>query len=266
MRNKLLLFILLLICPVLVAQQALNNDAVIKLVKAGLSDDVIVSNINAKAGVYDTSTDGIIALKNAGASDKVIAAVLAKGSAPAPGAAAPAATATPAASGPNDPAAPHASGAYMYTANTMTQLGSTEYQTKTKQSIFNNSSIKITAIVGGEHASIQGSDPGVVFYFYTGENDTSAPDQFVLLRLQSQGGNRETEFTPAGLMKAGATFNDNIPFMSAKAAPGIYKLTPSGPLQPGEYCFFTDAAWYGATLRQRSKMKATGRVYDFGVR
>ena len=56
-------------CQLLVAQQSLNNDSIIKLVKAGLSDDLIVSTISASPGTYDTSADGLIALKSAGASD-----------------------------------------------------------------------------------------------------------------------------------------------------------------------------------------------------
>jgi hypothetical protein len=79
----------LVFCPVLLAQQVergasqeLKNDSVIKLVKAGLSDDLIVSTIKALSGAYDTSTDGLIALKAGGASDKVISAILLKTSTP----------------------------------------------------------------------------------------------------------------------------------------------------------------------------------------
>jgi hypothetical protein len=69
----------------LIAQQALNNEAIIKLVKAGMSDDFIISTINTQPGSYDASTDAIIALKNAGASDRVMTAVVQKvaGSSPA---------------------------------------------------------------------------------------------------------------------------------------------------------------------------------------
>jgi hypothetical protein len=80
-RKNILAVVFLAISPLLFAQQALNNDSIIKLVKAGLSDDLIVSTINASAGTFDTSADGIIALKTAGASDKVVAAVVAKAAA-----------------------------------------------------------------------------------------------------------------------------------------------------------------------------------------
>lgn len=78
MRKSLFAVVLLAICSLAAAQQAMNNDAVIKLVKAGLSDDLIVSTINASPGSYDVSADGIIALKKAGATDKVITAIVAK--------------------------------------------------------------------------------------------------------------------------------------------------------------------------------------------
>jgi hypothetical protein len=60
------------------ASQALNNDAVIKLAKAGLSDDLIVSTIANSPGVYDISADGMIALKSAGVSDRVVSAIVLK--------------------------------------------------------------------------------------------------------------------------------------------------------------------------------------------
>jgi hypothetical protein len=62
----------------LLGQQTLNNDSVVNLRKAGFSEDVIISAINRSQGAYDTSVDGLIALKNAGISDKEISAIVAK--------------------------------------------------------------------------------------------------------------------------------------------------------------------------------------------
>jgi hypothetical protein len=81
MRKSLILTAILALCPILSAQ-ALNNDAILKLAKAGVSEDIIVSTINASPGAYDTSADGLIALKSAGLSDKVVAALVTKGVAP----------------------------------------------------------------------------------------------------------------------------------------------------------------------------------------
>jgi hypothetical protein len=59
-------------------QQTLNNDAVVSLMKAGFSEDVIISAINRSQGSYDTSIDGLIALRNAGITNREISAIVAK--------------------------------------------------------------------------------------------------------------------------------------------------------------------------------------------
>ena len=59
-------------------------EEVIKLTKAGMSEDLILAKVK-KAGVsYDLTTDQIIYLKNQGVSEKVIAALLQAGPASAP--------------------------------------------------------------------------------------------------------------------------------------------------------------------------------------
>jgi tetratricopeptide (TPR) repeat protein len=59
------------------AAEVLTNDAVVAMVKAGLGDDVIITKIRATPGRYDLTTQGIIALKNAGVSDRLIHVMLA---------------------------------------------------------------------------------------------------------------------------------------------------------------------------------------------
>jgi hypothetical protein len=105
MRKNILAVVFLAICSLAFAQQALNNDAVIKLVKAGMSDDLIITTINAQPGAFDVSTDGLIALKSAGASDKVVGAIVLK-AATAPPPAAPAPPAPPVAPAPPTPPTP----------------------------------------------------------------------------------------------------------------------------------------------------------------
>jgi hypothetical protein len=106
-RKNILAAVFLAICPLAFAQQALNNDAIIKLVKAGMSDDLIITTINAQPGNFDVSTDGLIALKTGGASDKVVSAIVLKASAaPTPAPAVPAPPPAPPAPAPPPPAPP----------------------------------------------------------------------------------------------------------------------------------------------------------------
>ena len=66
-------------------QQQLNNQAIIKLHSAGLSDDTILHLINTEPGKYSTGVNEVIALKQAGISEKIIKALASKANpAPAP--------------------------------------------------------------------------------------------------------------------------------------------------------------------------------------
>jgi hypothetical protein len=62
----------------LLGQQTMNNESVVNLMKAGFSEDVIIAAINRSQGAFDTSVDGLIALKNAGITNKEISAIMAK--------------------------------------------------------------------------------------------------------------------------------------------------------------------------------------------
>jgi hypothetical protein len=60
------------------APEVLTNETLIKLVKAGLRDDVIVGMINSQPGQYSVDPKAVIAMKEAGISDDVIVAVVNK--------------------------------------------------------------------------------------------------------------------------------------------------------------------------------------------
>jgi hypothetical protein len=61
----------------------LDNAEIIKMAKAGLGDDVLIQTIRVQPGHYDTAPDDLIALKSAGLSNPVIAAIVEHGSSPA---------------------------------------------------------------------------------------------------------------------------------------------------------------------------------------
>lgn len=66
--------------PVLLAQQKpLSNGDVIKMVKNGLPESVIVSSIESSATHFDLSPDGLISLHKAGVSQKIMDAMMAAG-------------------------------------------------------------------------------------------------------------------------------------------------------------------------------------------
>jgi hypothetical protein len=57
---------------------AMNNESVLKMVKAGLGDDLVIQTINTQPGQYVTDADSLVTLKTAGVSDRVITAMINK--------------------------------------------------------------------------------------------------------------------------------------------------------------------------------------------
>jgi hypothetical protein len=57
-------------------QPALTNDSIIKMLKAGLGEDLIVSTVKTQPGRYSIGLDDLIALKGAGVTDKIITAMV----------------------------------------------------------------------------------------------------------------------------------------------------------------------------------------------
>lgn len=286
MRKAILAAVLLAICPLLFAQQPLNNDSVIKLVKAGLSEDLIVSTINGSAGTYDTSAEGLIALKQASVSDKVVTAIVLKASgssAPASGAAP--ATAAPGAN-PDDPAAAHEAGIYIYSDSAparskMTMLEPNVYTQGKTGGVFASAmtygiaKVKMKAVLRGAHANARVSDPQPVFYFYFEETGaglshatgifggTSTPNEYTLLHFDVKGATRETIIGQANAFGAsGGTDNKAVTsFTYTKLRPGVYKVILNAALQPGEYGFISSGGSVGI-----GPMGSTtnSRVFDFG--
>jgi hypothetical protein len=68
--------------PVRPAPEALTNETVLKLSKAGLGDEVILGMVNSQPGKYSLDADSVIALKQGGVSSPVIAAMMASRGAP----------------------------------------------------------------------------------------------------------------------------------------------------------------------------------------
>jgi hypothetical protein len=288
MRKFLFALVFLAFCPLLIAQQALNNDAVIKLTKAGLSEDLIVSTINSQAGAYDTSTDGLIALKTAGVSDKVVAAVVAKASGGTPTPAASVAPAGQATGDPDDPTVAHEAGIYIYSetapaGSKMTMLEPSVYsQGKSGGFLasavtYGIAKIKMKAVLRGAHANARVSDSQPVFYFYFEEQSaglshastpfggTSTPNEYTLLKFDVKG---ETRETLVGSMNAfggsGGTDDKAITtFTYVKLRPGVYKVMLNGALQPGEYGFISTAG-QGVVSPYAGAATTNSRVFDFG--
>lgn len=241
-------------CTVLAAQQTLNNDYVIKLVKAGLSDDLIVSTINASPGAYDISANGLIALKQAGASDKVVAAIVMKVSAPAP---------APVVAAPALPPGIDDVGVY-YKDKTgaWTPLAPEIVTFKTGGIL--KSLLTEGIVMGDLNGRIVGKTAKtsvifpVVIAVYVPEG--TAITEYQLLRLHQNSNSREFRSVTGGVLhvSSGAT-RDSVDFQSEKIAHRIYQFTLQSTLGKGEYGLLPPGAV------SSSNLGSSGKIYSFSI-
>lgn len=254
MRKCVFALLILVVCPFLVAQQAMNNDAVIKLVKAGLSDDVIVSTINASPGTYDTSTNGLIALKTAGVSDKVIAAIVVRAAAPP----APAVASSPAPAATGRPAGIDDVGVYYRDKNgAWTALMPEVVNFKTggvMKNIASAGMVKgdVNGHLVGKQAKISLIFPVVLAVYVPEGTDIT---EYQLLRLRVNESSREFRSVTGGVLHvSGGATRDSMDFQPEKIAPRVYKISLQAGLGKGEYGLLPPGAVGTANMGSSGKM------------
>lgn len=253
----------------LFAQQDMDNAAVIKLLKAGLSDDLIVTTIDASPGKYDTSADALTALRNAGADSKVISAVLMKsapGAPPAPAAPiklpdAPEKTAGPAW---KPPPGVDGEGIYFETRDENWKPVLPESVTKKAggvvKSVATEGKIKgdVNAIVMGSSSQLALTLPAS-FILYTPDGGTAG--EYLLLRFHSHLKNREFRLEKGGeFHRSNSEARDTVDFSTKQLGPRVYEITLGPELGAGEYGFLTpnDARDLGSDA-------GYGKMYTFSV-
>jgi hypothetical protein len=227
MRKTLSLFVILS-AGLLFAQESLTNDSVLKLVKAGMGDELIVNMINSQPGTYTLSTDDLIALKTGGASEKVISAMVLKKSGGTPAPAAPA----PPAAGPVSEV-----GVYYRKAGVWTDMDPEVINFKTggvMKSIATNGIVKgdINGNIKGPHSKLELTTP-VELLVYVPEGTAITEYQLLLLHVNSD--NREFRTVTGGVFhKSGGASRDAQEFEGKKIAPRTYSISLPA-LKGGEY-------------------------------
>jgi hypothetical protein len=259
-RKLILTFLFLVMCPLLTAQQALNNDSVIKLVKAGLSDDLIVTTINASPGAYDTSADGLIALKAAGSSNKVIAAVIARST----GAATPSSAASNDLGTPSLPPGVDSVGIYSKDRDGIWNEVVTEVVNfKTGGALKHLGSIglikgDLNGHIGGTRSRLILKAPAE-FILYVPEG--RSPGEYQLLKFRLNTDSREFRSLTGGIVHVtGGATRDAVDFTSRKIAPRAYAITLPASTGKGEYGFLPPLD----LVSQRS-LASSGKIYTFAV-
>jgi hypothetical protein len=239
-------------------REALTNDAVIDLVKSGLSPSIVVSKIRMSAAAYDLSAKELVRLKSNGVSDEIIEAMMQTQTA--------AGTSEPPSkrtvlerNGQTDP------GVYVERDGQLVAIEPnvcTDAKiTGALKTVFTSGIAKTRtkAVVAGAHARLQVEDPRPVFYF-SFDPPIASPNELVLVALHASKSSRELTTGEFGLtgQHVGASEKDVRQFDYEKVRPGYYRVIPHEPLAPGEYCFF-----YAGTAPDDF---VGSTVFDFGVR
>jgi len=257
MKKNVLLFILALLCSLGIAPgqqsgatgQTLTNDSIVKLVNAGLGEETILSIVNAQPGKYSLGADDVIALKKAGVSEKVIAAMLNKSSA--------GASPTPAAA--SSPEGMEV-GVYFKKADTWAELMPEMVNWQTGGVI--KSHVTVGIVKGDVNGRIDGKGSRNLvrtpldFLFRLPEGVEIT--EYQLVRLHEHGHSREFRTVTGGVFhQSGGAKRDTLPFDYKKTAARTYTVSLAN-LEAGEYGFLAP----GAALSSHASAQL-GKMYTF---
>lgn len=257
-------------------RKRLTNQDVIEMTKLGLSDDVIITKIHKAydAGTdtvsFDTSVEGLRALKTANVSEPVIKVMIN----PTPPPAAIVAGASPMTMDSSLP--PPEVGVYWRDEGKFVLV---QGQTVANAKAGGKAGSMFTYGLRNQHwdATIEGPtskntvrDRQPVFYLYVPDGADSA--DYVLLKLNKKGDRREFQIGSFGGItggKSGVQREKEVQFHAEHLGIRVYKLTLDEALKPGEYGFFMGTG-IGNTMTasrggSRSGGAAAGRIWDFTI-
>src|SRR5215469_3661169 len=255
-------------------RRRLTNQDVIEMTKLGLSDDVISTKIRKAydAGTdtvsFDTSVEGLKALKAANVSEPVIKVMINPTPPPV------AISASPTTIDSSLP--PPEVGVYWRDEGKFVLV---QGQTVANAKAGGKAGSMFTYGLRNQHwdATIEGPisknivrDRQPVFYTYVPDGADSS--DYVLLKLNKKGDRREFQIGSFGGItggKSGVQREKEVQFHAEHVGIRVYKLTLDEALKPGEYGFFMGTG-IGNTMTasrggSRSGGAVSGRVWDFTI-
>jgi hypothetical protein len=238
------LWVMLLGLPLL-GEGPLTNDAIIKMVGAGLEEDVIINVIKSQPANYTFGVDDLIALKEASVPDKVVEAMLAKSQA---GAA---------------PAVVSEIGVYYKKNGKWEELGAEPVNWKSGGGLMSIASVGLVKgdlignLEGGKSRHLMSAPFEILVYAPEGVAIT----EYQLLRVRSKDDSREFRTVVGGLeglLHTSSSANrDMIEFEGKKIAPRTYLITLPN-LWAGEYGILPPGVEAAARPGARG-----GKIYTF---
>ena len=234
-------------------QQKLTNQDVIKMVKAGISQELIVETIKNGVPDFDLSSDGIIALKKEAVPDAIIQAMLAR---------------TKQTSTDSHPRIEGADCSISETDPLIVLDGTIRIELKQSHAEAQGRAgasvllgrAKGYAVLKGARSEARITSPVPIFVSLYIPLNARPEDTAVLAKLDVKTDRREVQMAKVGFKTSSGVPNDHvipITFEEANSQYCLYKgnkfrnikITVASPLQPGEYCMIF----------------ASNHFFDFGV-
>ncbi|HTS27219.1 MAG TPA: hypothetical protein VMH81_15185 [Bryobacteraceae bacterium] len=238
---------------------------VIKLVRAGISEDIIIQQIRKRPGGFDLSTDQLIQLKSASVSDRIIQVMLDPSRAETPASSPPelaspappiaAAHAPPAPLTKHEISAPTEVGVYVRKADQWAELAPEVVYWKSAgvaKSVATLGVIKGNLnghVIGPKSPNVHATPLEVLIVAPEGVAIT----EYQLVRLHVSKENRDFRSVTGGVFHAqSGAARDLVRFEGTKIAPRLFRVSFQSGLEPGEYGFLPP----GST-------GASGKIYSF---
>jgi hypothetical protein len=254
----------------------LTNQDIINLVKTGVSEDIIIAKIRAASATasdsvsFDTTIDGLKALKDANVPDSVVKVMINPASAPT----AVVAGSSPVALDPNLP--PPEVGVYWKDGPNFILI---QGQAVTNAKVGGKAGSFFTQGMRNQHwdAYLEGTtsknvikDRGCTFYFYVPDGGDSS--DYALIKLNKKSNHREFQIGSFGGItggKSGVKRDKEVAIKAEHVGIRTYRVILPEVLQPGEYGFFMGTG-QSSTMSSgrggsRSGGAASGRIYDFTI-
>ncbi len=231
------------------AQTPLTNADVVEMLRAGLPDSVIVAKIRTSPSRFDVGTDALVALTRAGASERVLEAVVAataSSASPPPSAPSPAMPGAPGI--PGMPSLPGAMGlmggaVFHVAGGQQRELPPSAGQLTFSETLFGQ---RQEMVFPGRRARYRIPDRRPVFLSTAGE--------LLLVRLRPGTvlEDRNLETGSSNMLFSQSGIRERIRVIVERDPRGGVRITPAEPLAPGEYGLVRETVMFP-------------QVYDFGV-
>jgi len=219
----------------------LSNEDVVKLIRAGLSEDVVISKIKTSATRFDLSTDALIQLRKVGLSNAVLTAMMSSGATP------PVAPTT----GPGSPDWPESYGVFLKGPERLVKLEAKPVSHVVGIRVAGSSArgSAVDGVAGDPEVSV----PNNMLEYLMVHEPNSDPRRYVLSRLryvekmqayQFNLGTDPAFFSTVWGVSPTKVIDVNLWRRSSSASlevapvsntPDLYKLTPSTLLRGGRY-------------------------------